>query len=213
LRRSDLTEQPAKASAASDIDPELREYLRQWRREMAREQGTPAFVVMHDASLEEVCRKQPISIPELLCVSGFGERKAGMYGQEIFEALRRFREGLRATAMPEKQSRPAEETIRMLAKGCSFEEIAKTRGRRITTVVSMVASLIEKGELEFQRGWVDMSRQAMIEDVCACLGVERLKPLKDALPPEISFDEIRLVVAKLRRQQYVAASAVKGLNC
>jgi ATP-dependent DNA helicase RecQ len=213
LRRSDLTEQPAKASAASDIDPELREYLRQWRREMAREQGTPAFVVMHDASLEEVCRKQPISIPQLLCVSGFGERKAGMYGQEIFEALRRFREGLRATAMPEKQSRPAEETIRMLAKGCSFEEIAKTRGRRITTVVSMVASLIEKGELEFQRGWVDMSRQAMIEDVCACLGVERLKPLKDALPPEISFDEIRLVVAKLRRQQYVAASAVKGLNC
>jgi hypothetical protein len=36
------------------------------------------------------------------------------------------------------------------------------------------------------------------------LGVNGLKPLKDALPPEITYDEIRLVVARVRREQKVS---------
>ena len=43
---------------------------------------------------------------------------------------------------------------------------------------------------------------AVIEAACATLALEkleRLKTLKDALPPEISYDEIRLVLARLRR--------------
>ena len=66
---------------------------RYWRRTVARQQGVPAFVVMHDSSLEELCRKRPGSIPELLRISGFGERKAALYGPQLFEALKRFREG------------------------------------------------------------------------------------------------------------------------
>src|ERR1700716_1943127 len=38
----------AEQSVASAIDSELREYLREWRREIAKQQNTPAFVVMHD---------------------------------------------------------------------------------------------------------------------------------------------------------------------
>jgi hypothetical protein len=37
------------------------------------------------------------------------------------------------------------------------------------------------------------------------IGIERLKPLKDILPPEITYDEIKLVVGKLRREQSVKA--------
>jgi ATP-dependent DNA helicase RecQ len=90
-----------------DVDSELREYLREWRRAAAQLQGVPAFVVMHDTSLEELCRKRPGSIPELLAISGFGEHKAALYGQQIFEALERFRGGARASAMPETTPRPA----------------------------------------------------------------------------------------------------------
>src|SRR5712671_135089 len=39
---------------ASDIDPELREYLREWRRETANQQNTPAFIVMHDTTLDDI---------------------------------------------------------------------------------------------------------------------------------------------------------------
>jgi len=83
-------------SLLSGVDTELREYLRQWRREAAKQQGVPAFVVMHDTTLDQVCRVQPESVPQLLNVHGIGERKAAMYGEQIFDALKAFRAGARA---------------------------------------------------------------------------------------------------------------------
>jgi ATP-dependent DNA helicase RecQ len=137
----------------------------------------------------------------LLSVSGFGERKTELYGQGILEALGRFAKGTRATPMPEKRTRPAEDTLRLLAEGRTLEEIARIRGRQLGSVVSLVADLVEKGKLEFQSGWVEIDKQQSIENACARLGVQWLKPLKEALPPEISFEEIRLIVARLRQQQ------------
>lgn len=81
---------------ASDVDPELREYLREWRRTTAKQNGIAAFIVMHDTSLDELCRKRPRSLAELLRVSGFGERKTEVYGRQILEALRNFETGARA---------------------------------------------------------------------------------------------------------------------
>ena len=62
---------------------------------------------------------------------------------------------------------------------------------------------MEKGELEFRPDWIDRNRLAVIEAACERWiwhQLERLRTLKDALPPEITYDEIRLVVARLRRE-------------
>jgi ATP-dependent DNA helicase RecQ len=184
------------------VDQGLREYLREWRRTTAKEQRVSAFVVLHDSSLDEICRLQPTSIAGLLKITGIGERKADLYGQEILSALRQYREGARAAALPEKQTAPALETLQLLAEGKSFEDIARIRGRQIGTVVNAVAALVEKGEVEFRPEWIDRNKLAVIEAACVSLGLERLerlKTLKDALPPEITYDEIRLVVAKMRK--------------
>ncbi len=182
-------------------DPELREYLREWRRATAKENGIPAFVIMHDTSLDELCRARPKSLPELLRVSGFGERKTEQYGRQILHALKTFRSRARETSVPTKNSKTAEETMRLLSEGHSFDEIARIRGRRVSTVVSMVADLVQCGKLEFQSKWISHPKLASVEEACMRLGPERLRPLKDALPPEITFDEIRLVTARLRWQQ------------
>ena len=187
--------------AVEDFDPELREYLRQWRSAVANQVNVAAFVVMHDTSLAEICRKRPASLAEIRGVSGFGERKTERYGQQILDALQRFRDGARAAALPEKKSRPADDTIRLLAEGRSFEEIAKIRGRQLRSVIDLVANLVEKGELQFQTAWIDDGKRASIEEACARLGMERLKPIKEALPPEITYEEIRLVAARLRQAQ------------
>ena len=81
----------AKRGPAADVDRELREYLREWRRTTAKQNGIAAFMVMHDTSLDDLCRKRPGSLAELRGVSGFGERKTEVYGQQILEALRDFR--------------------------------------------------------------------------------------------------------------------------
>jgi ATP-dependent DNA helicase RecQ len=182
-------------------ESELREYLREWRRATAKERNSPAYVVLHDSSLDEICRMQPKSFAELRQISGIGERKAEAFGQQILDTLARFRGGARAAAPAAKKTAPAAETLRLLAAGNSFEEIAKIRGRQLTTVVNAVANLVESGALEFQPAWVDRTRKSVIEAGCARCGIEFLKPLKDSLPPEITYDEIRLVVARLRREQ------------
>ncbi|MGH9499836.1 MAG: RecQ family ATP-dependent DNA helicase [Terriglobales bacterium] len=195
-----------------DVDFELHEYLREWRRSAAKEQGVAAFVVMHDTSLDEVCRLHPTNTAELLRIPGFGERKTAMYGQQIFDALERFRNGERASALPAKKSKPVDETLNLLAQGHTLPEIAAIRGRQLGSVVSLVADLVEKGQLEFKPAWLDKDRQAIIEAACAQVGTERLRSLKDILPPEIAFEEIRLVVALFRLMQARAGSLTEEVK-
>jgi ATP-dependent DNA helicase RecQ len=194
----------SKDHAAVEQDADLQEYLREWRRTTAKEQGMPAFVVLHDSSLEEICRNRPSSIPELLTITGIGERKAATYGQEILAALQRYGEGARASVLPQKKTLPALQTLQLLSEGKTLEEIAQIRGRQLSTIVNAVAALVETGEVEFQSAWIDPARQSVIQAACVRAGLEkidRLKPLKEVLPPEISYEEIRLVVAALRRDQ------------
>jgi ATP-dependent DNA helicase RecQ len=192
---------PPTSDKLKPVPQELREYMREWRRVVARRQGVPAYIVLHDTSLDELCRRRPASLAELLRISGIGERKAELYGQQIFAALEKFDAGARVSATVEKKVSPAEETIRLLSEGRSFEEIAQLRDRQLTTVIGLVADLVEKGKLKFDLGWVDKEKRIIIEEVCARLGLQWLKPIKEAVPPEITFEEIRLVVADLRREK------------
>jgi ATP-dependent DNA helicase RecQ len=198
---------PAREQSPVDFDPALRELLREWRRETSNEQNVPAYVVMHDTTLDEICRVHPATIGDLLHVTGIGARKAEMYGRQILGVLNRFREGARAAVQTDKGEKPVEETMRLLAEGRTLDEIAAIRGRRRSTIVSMVSDLVERGMIEFQPAWVDQARQAAIETACAKIGVEKLSPLKDVLPPEFTYDDIRLVVAFLRSQNDDQAAA------
>jgi ATP-dependent DNA helicase RecQ len=190
----------APGAARADVDRELRNYLREWRRTTARENGIAAFVIMHDTSLDELCRIRPGSLSELRRVPGFGERKTELYGREILDAIARFRDGARANDLEAKTIAPAEETLRLLEEGKTLEEIAQIRGRQLSSVAGLVAELVERGDIDFERGWIKADHQQEIEEVCARLGTKKLTPLKEALPESITYDEIKLVVAHLRRR-------------
>jgi ATP-dependent DNA helicase RecQ len=190
---------------ASEVDFDLREYLREWRRGVAKEDKIVSFMVMHDSSLDEICRRRPTSLTEIRGIPGFGEKKTERYGQQILQVLAQFNTGARASAPLEVKSKPAEETIRLLGEGHSFLEIANRRGRHLGSVVGLIANLVEKGELQFQPGWIEEDKLASIEEACARLGTRALKPLKDALAPDVTYEEIRLVVARLRSEQQKTA--------
>jgi len=195
---------------AGSADAALSEYLREWRRATAKRQGVPAYVVMHDTTLEELCRVRPRSLWELRAVTGFGERKIASCGEQILEALADFARGARPVRATEKRTGPAEETLQLLAQGKTLAEIAKVRERQLGTVVGMVATLVESGEVGFDAKWVEPIRVIQIEMACARLGTRWLKPLKEALPADIPMEDIRLVVAKLRRKQSLEKQAATG---
>ncbi|MET7761380.1 DNA helicase RecQ [Streptomyces sp. NPDC005393] len=63
------------------------EALRTWRGATAKEQGVPAYVIFHDATLREIAILAPATLDELGTVSGVGENKLAKYGQQILDTL------------------------------------------------------------------------------------------------------------------------------
>jgi len=86
---------PAKARRAASVAaadlPEAAagvfERLRAWRAAAAKEQGVPAYVIFHDATLREIAARAPSTLAELGTVSGVGEHKLAKYGQQVLDTL------------------------------------------------------------------------------------------------------------------------------
>ena len=86
------SERPAKASAAvvADLPAEAAdvfEQLRAWRAAAARDQGVPAYVIFHDATLRQIAAEAPATQAELATVSGVGEAKLAKYGPQILDLV------------------------------------------------------------------------------------------------------------------------------
>jgi len=87
-------------SVTPGFDPELREYLREWRRVTSKQLKMPAYIIMQDASLDHICQVRPRSLADIRKVTGFGERKTETWGPAILEALERYRNGERIVKDP-----------------------------------------------------------------------------------------------------------------
>jgi ATP-dependent DNA helicase RecQ len=82
-------ERKAKAAAVElpeSLQPAF-EALRAWRAEQAREQGVPAYVIFHDATLREIATVWPTSVGQLGEISGVGEKKLATYGEGVIGVL------------------------------------------------------------------------------------------------------------------------------
>jgi ATP-dependent DNA helicase RecQ len=104
-----------------------------------------------------------------------------------------------------KMNKQAKETLRLLGENRTLPEIARIRGVTLQTVAKTVSEFVAYGTIEFQSGWVAQRKQAQIEKAWRELGSDQLSSLKEALPDNVSYDEIRLVVAHLRAQHKLAA--------
>jgi ATP-dependent DNA helicase RecQ len=101
LRRDTFRPVRAKVAAASgsgsgrskpvvELPPEAEpvfERLRAWRGATAKEQGVPAYVIFHDATLREIAVLAPSTLAELGTVNGVGENKLAKYGDQVLETL------------------------------------------------------------------------------------------------------------------------------
>ena len=63
------------------------EQLRAWRAAAAKEQGVPAYVIFHDATLRQIAAEPLTTLAELSTISGVGENKLARYGQQILDTL------------------------------------------------------------------------------------------------------------------------------
>ena len=91
-RRSAASASAASASAGmapEAVDPALLEALKNWRREQAREQAVPPYVVFHDRTLLEIAGRRPCDLASLGRVAGIGQAKLERYGEALLALLSR----------------------------------------------------------------------------------------------------------------------------
>jgi ATP-dependent DNA helicase RecQ len=88
------TAKPAKTAKSKAAQQELStdkqpifEQLRTWRAATAKEQGVPAYVIFHDATLRQIAADGPTTLDELGSISGVGENKLAKFGQQILDTL------------------------------------------------------------------------------------------------------------------------------
>jgi ATP-dependent DNA helicase RecQ len=80
----------AAAAAAAELPAgaaPVFEQLRAWRAASAKEQGVPAYVIFHDATLRQIAARAPRTLDDLSGISGVGEAKLARYGQQVLDVL------------------------------------------------------------------------------------------------------------------------------
>jgi ATP-dependent DNA helicase RecQ len=85
-RRGDLA--PPTAGQGGVAHSALHTALRSWRSEIARQRGVPAYVVLHDSTIDSIASVRPATLAELRNISGIGDKKLEHYGNELLALVR-----------------------------------------------------------------------------------------------------------------------------
>ena len=196
---------------------ELFDHLRKLRKRIADAQGVAPYVIFPDTSLRAMAKLRPQTQEQFARIPGVGSSKLSLYFMPFTEEIALFCEqrglkmGIELPQAPKPEPTEKREvaprasitpssqiTRAFYVQGLTIEEIAEKRGMARSTVLSHITELLEAGErLNIER-IVPAERFQKIEDVIREVGDERLKPIKEVLGDEYSYDEIRLVRAALK---------------
>lgn len=191
-------------------EKELFEDLKKLRNKMAHEENVPAYLIFSDSSLIDLATYLPLVENDLSKISGFGVYKIEKYGQPFLEMVQDYcnehgldtrielkqpkRERKTYTAR-ERETDTKKFSFDLFKQGMSIESIAEHRKLSPNTIESHLAYYVSKSELELT-SLVPVDKIELIEAAIKRYGKSSLKQLKENLPEEISYGEIRLVVAR-----------------
>jgi ATP-dependent DNA helicase RecQ len=85
-RRGDLAQPPAGRGETGS--PTLLAALRAWRSHVARQRGVPAYVVLHDSTIDGIATARPATLAQLRGIPGIGDKKLEHYGDELIALVK-----------------------------------------------------------------------------------------------------------------------------
>lgn len=187
-------------------DKELFKELKELCQKYALEQQVPTHVIFADRILMEMATQYPITQKELFTINGFTQVKWQNYGESFLQTIIDYcrRKGIKTKTpenikKPEKTTRSSEETIRLFKTGNTIEKIAEIRNFSINTIMDHLALEISSGCDVDISTIVSAQKQKVINETIATVGFDKLTPIKNALSPDYTFEEIRLVAAFHKR--------------
>lgn len=193
--------------------PALFMQLKKQRDSFCEKRNLPVYLVANSQTLDEMARYLPQSLTELKKISGFGDAKIQQYGQQFLDIILTYchehelsshihektpkRERKQKAGTAKKKGDSHAESFRLFKEGKSIADIAKERKLATSTVEGHLCKFISSGEIIVQEV-IGKEKAEMIMEVLKDYDGTAIGPVKVKLPPEITFGEIRMVLASLQ---------------
>lgn len=186
-------------------DQGLLEQLRQLRKEISLRQKVPPYVIFHDSTLREMSEIYPMNPTALSKIKGVGQAKLEKYGEEFLRVIAAYvnEKGVE----PQRQEKPVEKeaeqdqpshqiTLEMYQGGMTIDEIAQVRSLKPLTVQDHILRCYSEGLKVNLDHFIPEEHELAIRKAIEQEGALKLKPIKEALPREISYMAIKAVILK-----------------
>ncbi len=196
--------------AESDIrNPELFQNLKIWRTQKAEEKNVKSYQVLHQRVLVQIAVRMPGSLAALKQIRGLGEKTLAEYGNDILALVTayRTRHGIEKVDLPDpklaqvaaKDGKSAPSDTRQISfslfqNGMPVSRIATERGITENTVLEHLTTFVGKGELSVDQ-LLSPEKKAAITEKIIETGETSLKAVKLSLGDEVSYGDIRVVMA------------------
>ena len=178
----------------------LWEALRAKRWEIAESQKVPPYQIFHDATLVQMKDRLPRSNEQFKALSGVGDRKLALYGDQFLAVIERF------VKMPDdkQMTETVVTTLDFFKAGLTVAAISQRRQITLETVYAHLAEGVTSGGVKLTEV-VPVSKQEVMVIEHAILESadeqsQTLRGVYDALDGAYSYGVIRCVKAALERE-------------
>ena len=193
------TASPNQKSFENNI--ELYHTLRELREKASKKFLQSASIICPDNILAKISQQKPKTKSELFSIPGFNERMFNKVGNDFLELINSYDTGKVTSKAMAEITIPQNilETYNLLQKKYSLQEIAKLRKLNEAVISMQIETIIEYLPETDISSIISKDRMDLISDNFK-KGKKGLKELKDALPKDLSYPEIRIALAKISHQ-------------
>ena len=198
VKQEKTTKDKKQKLAVRPQDQPLWDALRALRMVLAEEAGVPPYVIFHDATLQEMVKKRPLTEQAINSISGVGGQKLARYGQAF---LAEISQHPLSELLDNRLSATVNETLILYQQDNNIERIAQQRTVKPSTIYTHLADAIEVGLLDVH-DVTGLSKSEFNEIVFVIESQEdqekgRLKPVYDELAGEYDYGVLKCVQAAI----------------
>lgn len=202
--------------------PALHQQLRKVRETICARKDLPIYIVAGSNTIGEMAMYLPQTLAELRKISGFGDAKVKQYGQQFLDVIIGYskennlsslihekmpkRERKERSELPEGKSERTgtvkkkgdthAESFRLFKEGKTIAEIATKRNLAVSTIETHLTRFVRCGDIKIEEV-VSREKLILIEAALTDFKGSSITPVKQQLNDDVSFGEIRLVMAGL----------------
>jgi len=190
-------------------ETKLLEDLRGLRRQLAKEENVPAYIVLPDATLIELASYLPLTKEDFNRISGFGQVKLEKYAEQFLDVVMRYcvthkletrihtkSQKRQRKERPERETDTKQQSYDLFLLGHPIQKVAVLRNLSPNTIEGHLAFYVQQGKLTIDQV-IEAKKIAPIQAAIESVGVGALNPIKEALGEEYSYGEIKMVMAHL----------------